>query len=43
MQEYKIIEGYKNYQINTLGQIQNIKSNRILKIVLITKDMLKYQ
>ncbi len=32
MEEYKIITGYENYEISNLGNVRNIKTNRILNI-----------
>ena len=46
MEEYKIINGYKNYEISNLGNVKNIKTGRIIKTRLYTGyfmvDLRKY-
>ena len=31
MEEYRIIKGFENYEISNLGNVRNLKSNRLLK------------
>ena len=37
MEEYKIIQGFENYEVSTFGNVRNIKTGRILK-PLLNKD-----
>jgi hypothetical protein len=30
LEEFKVIEGFENYEISTLGRVRNIKTNKYL-------------
>jgi hypothetical protein len=34
LEEFKVIEGYENYEISTLGRIRNIITNKFLQPII---------